>query len=166
MNQLHPGARWLFRVRGYFGALLFLIFIGWFIFPIIGVISMFVFQTGPQMIIATVLVGIFIYLILIIVIAEIYARMTYNRWFYEFTDSGLRLERGIIWKRYSNVPYERIQNVDIHRGIIARMAGFSSVAIQTAGYSAYASAEGSIPAVDTEGAEKIREFLMKKITKK
>jgi membrane protein YdbS with pleckstrin-like domain len=105
--------------------------------------------------------------------------MAYNRWFYEFTKDNLKIERGIIWKRYSNVPYERVQNVDIRRGIIARMLGFSSVMIQTAGYSGAApgwqmrfgrarynsamNTEGYIPAVDTEGAEKIRDFLMKRI---
>jgi putative membrane protein len=96
--------------------------------------------------------------------------MAYNRWFYEFTDTQLRVEKGIIWKRYSNIPYQRVQNVDITRGIIARICGFSSVNIQTAGYSVPANArghsEGYIPAVDVKEAEKIREFLMKKINKK
>ena len=96
--------------------------------------------------------------------------MSYNRWFYEFNDNGLRLERGIIWKRYSNVPYERIQNVDVHRGIIARMLGFSAVFIQTAGYSYGGGqglgSEGYLPAVSKEEAEKIRDFVMKKISKR
>jgi membrane protein YdbS with pleckstrin-like domain len=93
--------------------------------------------------------------------------MSYNRWFYEFNNDGLRLERGIIWKRYSNVPYERIQNVDVQRGIIARICGFSSVMIQTAGYSsAQPRAEGYIPAIEMNQAEKIREFVMKKITRR
>lgn len=39
-------------------------------------------------------------IVFVIVVAEIYARMSYNRWFYEFTDSQLKVERGIIWKRY------------------------------------------------------------------
>ena len=96
--------------------------------------------------------------------------MAYNRFFYEFTDNNLRLERGIIWKRYSNVPYERVQNVDISRGIIARLCGFSSVNIQTAGYSAMGrrgiSSEGYLPAVSPEEADEMREFLMKKISKR
>lgn len=95
--------------------------------------------------------------------------MTYNRWFYEIGQDSIRLERGIIWKRYSNVPYERVQNVDITRGIIARMCGFSTLMIQTAGYSAPVrsgygpSVEGYIPAVSVQEAEKIREHVLKKI---
>ena len=109
-------------------------------------------------------------LVVLIILAEIWIRMAYNRWFYEFTDTNLKLERGVIWKRYSNVPYERVQNVDIHRGIIARMLGFSSVIIQTAGYSAMGRgggvmSEGYLPAIDIESAEKIRDFLMKKISR-
>lgn len=89
---------------------------------------------------------------------------------YEFTSNQLRVERGIIWKRYSNIPYQRIQNVDITRGIIARICGFSSVNIQTAGYSMPANgrgvhSEGYLPAVSVKEAEQVREFLMKEISK-
>jgi len=70
----------------------------------------------------------------------------------------------------SNISYERIQNVDITRGILARMLGFSSVNIQTAGYSytprGRVASEGYLPAVDMAEAEKIREFVMKKVTKR
>ena len=168
MEKLHPGATWLFRVRGYFGAFILMIFLSWFVAPIVGIVGALVFGIGN--IGGIVLVGFVVYIVLIIVVAEIYARMSYTRWFYEFTPTNLKIEKGIIWKKYSNVPYERVQNVDIHRGILARMLGFSSVAIQTAGLSysrrGGAGAEGSIPAVSPEKAEKIRDFLMKKITKK
>jgi len=169
MEQLHPGAKWLFRLRGYFGAIFFMIFISWFIVPFAAVLAGVMFQTSAS---AMLIVGIFFflfYVIAVIIIAEIYAQMSYNRWFYEFTHSNLKIERGIVWKRYSNIPYERVQNVDITRGIIARLCGFSSVNIQTAGFSytgrGMPASEGYIPAVSPEAAEKIREFLMKKISK-
>ncbi len=168
-TQLHPGARWLFRFRGYFGAIILMMFGGWFIFPalfaLLGIKSV---TNLSGAIIVFLIYGLF-FIFTIIIIAEIYARMAYNRWFYEFTDSNLKLERGIIWKRYSNVPYERVQNVDIHRGILARILGFSSVMIQTAGYSMGGRGmhiEGYLPAVDIDAAEKIRDFLMKKISKR
>jgi membrane protein YdbS with pleckstrin-like domain len=110
---------------------------------------------------------ILVFLVGIIVIGEIYAQMAYNRWFYSLSDNGLKLERGVIWKRYSNIPYERVQNVDIHRGILARMFGFSTVDIQTAGYHTYGGrggqkSEGHIPAVGIEEAEKMRDFVTKR----
>lgn len=165
MDKLHTGARWLFRARGLFIGAILSIFVSWILIPALGVFFSLMLGTDSNLIFG-IFLGIFVYLSLVVIFAEIYARMSYNRWFYEFTGEGLRLERGIIWKRYSNIPYERIQNVDVHRGIIARTFGFSSVIIQTAGYSAYPAAEGSIPAVDANQAEQIRNFVMKKITKR
>lgn len=167
-KQLHPGAKWSFRFRTYFAFLFLSFFFGWFLAPI----SMILFGIIGKSIAAAVITFIimsFFYLILAIVVGEIYARMAYNRWFYEFTEHQLRMERGIIWKKYSNLPYERVQNVDITRGILARMLGFSSVHIQTAGFSYAANgrgmgSEGHIPAVTMHEAEQIREFLMKKIS--
>ena len=159
-QKLHPGARWAFRIRAYVTLLI--------LFVYIAISSMvFLLKYSNNWL---VLIVWFLYVLAIILIAEVYARMAYNRWFYEFTDTNLRVERGIIWKKYSNIPYERVQNVDITRGIIARIMGFSSVNIQTAGYSIPARGygahtEGYIPAVDRDHAEKIREFLIKKINR-
>ena len=171
MEHLHKGAKWVFRIRGYFGAFFFMIFLSWFVFPIVGLLAGVMFGVDSSAVVAAVVIGFVVYIVAIIIIAEIYSRMAYNRWLYEFTPHNLKLERGIIWKRYSNVPYERVQNVDIQRGILARMLGFSTIDIQTAGFHGgygrrgMPGSEGHIPAVSVEGAEKIREFLMKKISK-
>ncbi len=167
-QQLHPGARWLLRLRAY-SSLVFVVFV-------LGIwmSSMFTFflrTIEPDM--SWLLgygIGIVAGLVFIVIVGEIYARMAYARWFYEFTPTNLTIERGIIWKKYSNVPYERVQNVDIHRGIIARLCGFSSVNVQTAGYGGVVrgrglGAEGYIPGVDVAAAEEIRNFVMKKISK-
>ena len=157
MEKLHPGAMWQFRISGYFLFGFIGIFFGiWIIASLATTLS--------DSIGAVIFIFILVYLLFVIIASEIFARMSYNRWFYEFNDDGLRLERGIIWKKYSNVPYERIQNVDVHRGIIARMLGFSSLMIQTAGYSATPYSEGYIPALEMNKAEHIRSFVMKKIT--
>ena len=169
MEKLHPGAKWLFRLRGYAGAFVLLIFLAWFIIPL----SIALAEVLIKSLAVAILIGIGIFLIFvaaIIILSEVYARMAYNRWFYEFTPSNLKVERGVIWKRYSNVPYERVQNVDIHRGIFARILGFSTVDIQTAGFHVSSGrggmprSEGHLPAVAPEKAEKIRDFLMKKIS--
>ena len=163
-EYLHPGAKWVFRLLAYSYLIVLGVFLTIWSFNLITVL------VGGSVGLAFVLAAI-LYIIFILIAGEIYARMSYNRWFYDFTPTNLRMERGIIWKRYSNVPYERIQNVDIQRGIIARILGFSSVLIQTAGYSMPVrgrgyNAEGYIPAVSVDRAEKIREFVMRKITKK
>ncbi|RMD45597.1 hypothetical protein D6829_02010 [Candidatus Pacearchaeota archaeon] len=100
--------------------------------------------------------------------------MYYNRYLYEITDNGVKIEKGIIWKKYTSIPYERVQNVEIKRGIIARMFGFSTVEIETAGQSGRGisdwfgrnreyQSEGHLAAIGVNDAEKIREFIMEKI---
>ncbi len=170
-KQLHPGAKWSFRFGMYWGFLFLSIFLGWFM-----MVPLLVLSKAISIIWLAGFVFFVLYIAIVIAIAEIYARMAYNRWFYEFTPNNLKIERGIIWKHYSNIPYERVQNVDIHRGILARMLGFSSVMIQTAGLSGYSGmgyrgygsmmSEGYIPAVSEKEAESIREFLMKRISKR
>jgi uncharacterized protein len=162
MKKLHVGARWIFRVRAYMALVFLSFFLGWFVIPALAILFL-ILSGGSNVSILQVLLAVLAYIVLAILLGEIYARMAYNRWFYEFKESGMKLERGIIWKRYSNVPYERIQNVDVHRGILARLIGFSSVYVQTAGFSGVAGAEGNIPAVEIGEAEKIREFLLKKL---
>ncbi|MFH1420724.1 MAG: PH domain-containing protein [Candidatus Aenigmatarchaeota archaeon] len=157
-KMLHSGARWLFRIRAYVG-MIFVCFV--LSFPLS--VAILVNPVSAFISVAALLV-------FVIAVGEIYSKMAYNRWFFEFTQNELKIERGVIWKTYSNIPYSRIQNVDVTRGIIARLLGFSTVHVQTAGYSAYArrssfmsQSEGHIPAVPTTDAEKIRDFVMKKV---
>jgi membrane protein YdbS with pleckstrin-like domain len=161
MKRLHPGARWLFRIGFYLKALFVTIFLG--IFVIGGSIPI----TGDVIFANKLLLLIFSLPLILIVFAEIYARLAYINWKYDFQNSELKIEKGIIWKTYKSIPYERIQNIDIHRGILARMLGFSILNIQTAGYSFGGTngnlSEGYIPAVSMKEAEDYRSFLMKKI---
>jgi len=167
MKQLHPGAKWAFRVGGFFGSLFLVFFLSMFFG---GILVSVVIKDG-NFAISSLFSYILFGLIFLIVLTEVYARLSYKFFKYEFTGDQLRVEKGIIWKKYSNIPYQRIQNVDIARGIVARICGFSSVNIQTAGYSMPtngrgASSEGYIPAVSIEEAEQIREFVIKKISKR
>lgn len=166
MKQLHPGVIWSFRLQAYAILIFVSIFLTFFLFPIF---SFFFFFSGIETISQLMtLVGYLavFYIALILVVAELYAKAAYKNYFYELTSKVLKIESGVIWKRYSSIPYERIQNVDITRGVFARKLGFSGIMIQTAGYSGQPFAEGNIPGVDLKEAEKIRSFIMKKITKK
>ena len=173
MHNLHPGARWTFRLNAYSRFSIIAFILGYFIIRFLSdskTYKTFTIVFGSSFF-SGLLLFLLIFIIFVLIIGEIYARMAYNRWFYEFNDDGLRLERGVVWKRYSNVPYERIQNVDVHRGIIARILGFSTIEIQTAGYSAYYGgrgmhSEGHIPAVSIHEAEQIRQFVMKHVSHK
>jgi len=55
---------------------------------------------------------------------------------YAFTNNEVVVEKGVYWKRKSFVPYNRITNIEIVQGPIARRFGLGTVRIQTAGFSA------------------------------
>lgn len=169
MENLYTGARWIFRLNAY------RIFIPFIIF--LFVISGFLVAAEGKFFVPYNLIFLIIFAL---VVSEIYARMAYNRYLYEINNEGIKIEHGIIWKKYTSVPFERVQNVDIKRGIIARIIGFSTVDIETAGQAGFGSygfkfqrrgyknykSEGHLPAIDINKAEEIRIFVMKKIKQK
>jgi len=162
MESLHPGYKWAIRVTAFIRSIIFVILI---VIWSIGNISANGNQTGPVLLAA--------YAIVYLIITEIYTRMSYNRWKYKFEPHALKIEYGIIWKKYKSIPYERIQNVSIKRGLLARMLGYSTLEIETAGSSGIKwgknkeyHSEGHIPAVSIKAAESVSNFLLKKINNK
>lgn len=166
MEKLHPKAVWLFFVSS-LGRLVILFFA-------FGFIAMEVIVEGTRDISNDALwkVGLSALLAIIayIIICYIWAKLTYRFWGYELTETALKIEKGVIWKKYVSIPYERIQNVDIFRGLLARMLGLSDLQVQTAGYSGgYHSrgrmgfmSEGRLPGLSPSVAEQLREELVRK----
>lgn len=111
-----------------------------------------------------------IFIIIYIIACWFWAQLAYKNWKYELTQDAFKKESGVIWKKYVSVPYERIQNIDINRGVLARILGLSDLQIQTAGSSAMYSrrgfggmeAEGNLPGLDKVVAEKLRDELIKR----
>lgn len=103
----------------------------------------------------------------------VWARLSYHFYRYELTNLGFRRESGVIYKKYVTIPYEKIQNVDIYRGIIARFLGLSDLHIQTAGtssigrYGKYgAFSEGNLPGLQRDEAERLRDELVRRAQSK
>ncbi|MEX0910496.1 MAG: PH domain-containing protein [Candidatus Paceibacterota bacterium] len=97
-----------------------------------------------------------------LVLCFIWAKLTYHFYRYELTDAGFRKELGVIYKKYVTIPYDRIQNVDIYRGILARIFGLSNLYIQTAGKSGRAGSEGRLPGLSRRDAELVRDELIQR----
>ncbi len=105
---------------------------------------------------------ILIYFLFTAILSYLLAKLTYANWKYEITKDALRIEKGIIWKKYVSIPYEKIQNVDILRGVFARLLRLSDVQVQTAGLSGVALMEGRLPGLDIMVAEQVRDDLIKR----
>lgn len=100
-----------------------------------------------------------------LVIGYIWARLTYYYYKYELTPNGFKKEYGVIYKKYVTIPYEKIQNVDINRSLLARLLGLSDLQIQTAGMSVSMNrfgglAEGRLPGLSVQEAETLRDELI------
>ena len=164
MEKLHPKTIWIFFFKFLIPGLLFTLAIGW---PLISLLiegvktAWFLFG------------GLLLILILYIIFCYIWARLTYNYWGYQLTEDALQIEHGVIWKKYVSIPYERIQNVDIYRGILVRILGLSELQVQTAGLSAAyygrmgimggAGAEGKLPGIEKNKAEELRKEFIKRV---
>lgn len=159
MKQLDPKAIWLFffsYLAKWFFILLFLGLYILFSFTSVGVSASFLhIGLGMAGVIAV-----------SVIVLYVFARLTYHFYRYELTEHTFKKELGIIRKSYVSIPYDRIQNVDIYRGILARILGLSDVHIQTAGMSGSAPGalggytEGRLQGLSREDAEKMRDELI------
>jgi membrane protein YdbS with pleckstrin-like domain len=62
-----------------------------------------------------------------------HAILLYRIWSYEVREDSLLLERGVITRVKTVVPYVRVQHIDTSRGPIERVVGISSLVVYTAG---------------------------------
>ncbi len=161
MQQLNPKAVWLFFISSVTRWIIPLLFLGVFLGGLAATESTTEGFSIP-------LWFKIIFPLVVLILLYVWARLSYHFYRYELSSNGLRTERGVIYKKYVTIPYERIQNVDIHRGILARILGLSDLQIQTAGVSASVSrygamgihAEGRLPGLDHQIAEQMRDDLI------
>lgn len=85
-----------------------------------------------------------------------YELVRYRIWRFAIEDDAVMLERGVVTRVTSVVPFVRVQHVDTQRGPIERLAGLSSVVVYTAGSRG---ADVTIPGLTPERADAIREDL-------
>jgi membrane protein YdbS with pleckstrin-like domain len=79
-----------------------------------------------------------------------YALARYRVWRFDIEADAVTLERGVITRVSSVVPFVRVQHVDTQRGPVERLAGLSSVVVYTAGSRG---ADVTIPGLTPERAD-------------
>jgi len=163
MQKLDPKAVWMFFLRFLITWLILFIFFSFWLFG-------FLASSGIYKSAASYVLWVVIIFVLFVFFCWLWAKLTYHFFNYQLTENAFKKEHGVIWKKYVSIPYERIQNVDIYRGIIARILGLSDLHIQTAGYSGVhvrgrargIGAEGYLPGLDKRIAEQLREELIRR----
>jgi len=160
MKQLSPNAVWLFFIGSLFRVVVSAVILVFYFIPIFFIDSSISSDPYTSMKVIWSVIGVFL---LVMLLAWIWAKLSYRYYKYELREDGFRKESGVIFKKYVTVPYDRIQNVDINRGLLARMLGLSDLQIQTAGYSQPMkgmSSEGRLPGISHTEAELLRDELI------
>jgi len=168
MKHLNPNVIWLFFIQNLIGLSLLLFSFSFFIIPMVGIVGSL--DTGlSSLIVPAIILACFVPFILVVVLSYLFAKLTYNNYKYELKEDGFYKESGVIVKRYVTIPYERIQNIDIVRGVFARLLGLSDLQIQTAGMSmsyggTYGSvgSEGRLPGLSIAEGTAVRDELVKR----
>lgn len=86
----------------------------------------------------------------------LYEAIYYHRFEYELTEDTLNIRSGVISRREREIPYHRIQNVDVKRNVIQRLLGIAEVSFETAGGS---HTEGSFRYVWSTEADRLQRIL-------
>jgi len=160
MKQLHHNAVILFYVNGLIVSILLL---GSLLFFPLWILLLGLAVEGTLSFVWSILFSI-ITLVIIFLIPLPWAQLAYKNYRYELAQDRINIKKGVIWKKHVSIPYERIQNVNIVQGPIARMLGLAELQIQTAGISGVAMVEGRIPAVSPEEATRLKDQILSKIS--
>lgn len=78
----------------------------------------------------------------------------YRRFHYELTADTFDINSGVVSRREREIPYHRIQNVDISQNVFQRLLGISEVRLETAGGG---ETEAKLQYVERTEAERLQE---------
>ncbi len=100
--------------------------------------------------------------VLLISLIFIFSWIGFRKKGYAFRTHDVLFRSGIIATNTIVIPYNRIQHVALHEGLVSRYFGLAKVEVFTAGGS---SSDLEIPGIEKEHAENIKQLLMGKIQK-
>lgn len=140
MESLHPRIMiaWILQ------AIIFSLILG----AIAATVDQFVLEIG-----LVVPVGVFG---MVATLLTIHAILRYRIWRFEIREDELYLERGVITRVKTVVPYVRIQHVDSRRGPIERLLRLASTVVYTAGSRG---ADVLVPGLRPERSEELQQEL-------
>lgn len=116
----------------------------------------------PELFLGRVWLIIGIVLPIVSALIVLFSTIAFHKKGYAFREHDVLFRQGIIVTKTIVIPYNRVQHVALHEGLISRYLGLAKVEIFTAGAS---SSDIEIPGIEKEKAEKIKQLLMGKIQK-
>lgn len=98
----------------------------------------------------------------LLVLAVFFSRISFRKKAFAFRNHDVLFRHGVIATNTVVIPYNRVQHVALHEGLVSRYFGLAKIEIFTAGGS---SSDIEIPGIEKEQAENIKQLLMGKIQK-
>jgi len=102
-----------------------------------------------------------VYLVFLVIVI-FFSRLSFKKKGFAFRNHDVLFRHGMIATNTLVIPYNRVQHVSLHEGLISRIFGLAKIEIFTAGGS---SSDIMIPGIKKEQAENIKQLLMGKIQK-
>ena len=145
-QRLDPGAVMLWRLQRIVRLVL------------VGIPTLIALGIGSATILRGELVAVLVITLIAInvVFSLFWPALEYNAFRYMVRENDLLVQSGVMFRRWSSIPHNRIQHVDTRQGPLERVFGLSRLLVFTA---AGMSADGSIPGLRTEEAERLRDVL-------
>jgi membrane protein YdbS with pleckstrin-like domain len=100
----------------------------------------------------------FLFLFLVLLLS----RISFKKKGFAFRTHDVLFRHGVIATNTIVIPYNRVQHVALHEGLVSRYFGLAKIEVFTAGGS---SSDIEIPGIKKEQAENIKQLLMGKIQK-
>ena len=83
--------------------------------------------------------------------------LTYFRFYFQIEDGAFIIDKGVLKRTKTNIPFERIQTINLQQNIVHQIFGVVSLEIDTAGAK---KSELTIDALKKEDAEALRQFIL------
>ena len=93
----------------------------------------------------------------IVVILTVSIILYWRRFEYRVGSNEIRIDSGILNRTHRSIPFDRIQDVDIRQGPVARLLGLARVEFETGGSAGDKSDDGALAAISLDRAEALRE---------
>lgn len=83
----------------------------------------------------------------------------WTRFEFRVGEDEIRIDSGIFSRTHRSIPFDRMQDVDIRQGPVARLLGLARVTFETGGSALPGNEEGVLQAITLERAQQLRELV-------
>ncbi|HVF82637.1 MAG TPA: PH domain-containing protein [Sphingomicrobium sp.] len=83
----------------------------------------------------------------------------WRRFSYRVGAHEIRIDSGIVSRTHRSIPFDRVQDVELEQGPLARLLGLAKVKFETGGASAGGEEEGVLPAIALHRAQALRDHV-------